>query len=84
MASALRRLSPTQKMQLEVAFLSQAFRHGCLAASPQAAVVNDPFVCGRKEEEPVVPFLFSDIPDAQFREPSAILIISNLGGGTKS
>ena len=75
---------PAQKMQLEVAFVSAIFRHGCLAASPQAAIVADPFVCGRKEATPCVPFIFSDIPDAQFREPSAIIPMSNLEGGTKS
>lgn len=75
---------PVQKLQLEAAFLSKIFRHGCLVASPQAVIVADPFVCGRKDTAPGVPFIFSDIPDAQFREPSAIIPMSNLEGGTKS
>ncbi len=84
MPTTIRSLGPTQKLQLDAAFLPTIFRHGCLAASPQAVIVADPFVCGRKEAAPGVPFFFSDIPDAQFREPSAIIPMSNLEGGTKS
>jgi hypothetical protein len=60
-------------MQLECAFLTAIFSHGCLASSPVAAILADPFACGSKREpEHGVTFRFSDIPTIDFREPPAL------------
>jgi hypothetical protein len=64
-------------MQLDSAFLTASFTHGCLASSPVAAILADPFACGsRREPEQGVSFRFSDIPTIDFREPPAILKLS--------
>ena len=80
MPSAKHRASLVWKAQLDAAFLTTIFWEGCLAASPYAETVADPFVCGRKDDAPTVPFTFSDIPDFHFREPHIVIPMSSIGG----
>ncbi len=75
-----KRLAPCATVQLDATFLTLAFGEGCLAGSPHAVTVADPFACGHKDKTPAVPFLFSDIPDFHFREPRRIISISSFGG----
>jgi hypothetical protein len=78
--SSAQRLASHRKIRLDGTFLTIAFRHGCLAGSPYAVTVADPFVCGRKDETPAATFTFADIPDFHFREPRHIIRMTNIGG----
>jgi len=69
---------------LDAGFLLHAFSQGCLAACPFAANAIDPLVYRGQDVAPEVAFIFSDIPDVQFREPSAVIMKSDFSGGIKS
>jgi len=72
------------QLRLDAAFISEALRDGCLAASPDAEPSLDPFWPRLEAETPAAAFTFSDIPDANFREPADIIEISKFVGGSKS
>ena len=74
---SFKRISPpSAPYRLDADFLPTIFRHRCLAASPHAVNVVDPWVVGSREQAPEIRFVFSDIPDVDFREPSAIIMKS--------
>jgi hypothetical protein len=77
--------SHPQSVRLEVDSLTNLLRRGYLTASPTAEIVADPFAYGIRGEAEIGPrFIFSDIPDVQFREPRDILEVSEFEGGNKS
>jgi hypothetical protein len=58
---------------------------GCLAGSPYADILADPFAVGPTADTPnPVRFMFSDIPDYQFRKPDEVIGMSQFKEGSKS
>lgn len=83
MATTRRPAPHVRLFHLESDFLSRTLQHKLLVAAPYADIVADPCAFGPLHEISEVPVLFSDIPDAEFRNPREIIAIS-LIGGTKS
>ncbi len=73
---------------LETGYLAEAFARGYYAAAPLAAILADPFLCGRGDQPTRPAFQFSDLPAIHIGEPVAAGIIltatRNRAGGIKS